>query len=154
MIRKLWPIAVSIIFLVALRVVYVELSHLRYHDLATALDALSGSRIGLALLCTIGSYLAMTIGELLAVRYASSPVGYSRVSFASFIGSSFNNSVGFSGLLGGTLRYRLYTSWGLTAAGADLSRVPRGIQTAGRADEHRVADLGIDARGGHEADAA
>ncbi|HEV8660098.1 MAG TPA: bifunctional lysylphosphatidylglycerol flippase/synthetase MprF [Thermoanaerobaculia bacterium] len=121
MIRKLWPVAVSIIFLVALRVVYVELSHLRYTDLAAALDALAGQRIGLALLCTIGSYLAMTIGELLAVRYASSRVRYLRVSFASFIGSSFNNSVGFSGLLGGTLRYRLYTSWGLTAA--DVAKV-------------------------------
>ena len=63
-IRKLWPVAVSIIFLVALRVVYVELSHIRYRDLVAALDALPGSRIGLALVCTFGSYLAMTIGEL------------------------------------------------------------------------------------------
>lgn len=116
MIRKLWPVAVSIIFLIALRVVYVELSHLRYRDLSVALDALSHSRIALAMLCTFGSYLLMTLGELLATRYASSRVGYHRVSFASFVGSAFNNSVGFSGLLGGTLRYRLYTSWGLTAA--------------------------------------
>lgn len=121
MIRKLWPVAVSIVFLVALRVVYIELSQLRYRDLSRALDALSRSRIALAMLCTLGSYLAMTLGELLAVRYASSRVGYHRVSFASFIGSAFNNSVGFSGLLGGTLRYRLYTSWGLTAA--DVAKV-------------------------------
>ncbi len=121
MIRKIWPVAVSIIFLVALRVVYLELSHIRLKDVGAALDALPHSRIAIALLCTAGSYLAMTFGELLAVRYASSRVGYSRVSFASFIGSSFNNSVGFSGLLGGTLRYRLYTSWGLTAA--DVAKV-------------------------------
>ncbi|HEX9163157.1 MAG TPA: bifunctional lysylphosphatidylglycerol flippase/synthetase MprF [Thermoanaerobaculia bacterium] len=116
MIRKIWPVAVSIIFLVALRVVYVELSHLRYRDLTAMLDRVSRAHIVIALLCTMGSYLLMTVGELLAVRYASSHVGYSRVSFASFVGSAFNNSVGFSGLLGGTLRYRLYTSWGLTAA--------------------------------------
>ena len=121
MIRKLWPVAVSIIFLVALRVVYIELSHLHARDLNAAIDSLSRARVVLALLCTIGSYLTMTIGELLAVRYASSRVGYHRVSFASFIGSAFNNSVGFSGLLGGTLRYRLYTSWGLTAA--DVAKV-------------------------------
>jgi phosphatidylglycerol lysyltransferase len=120
-IRKLWPVAVSIIFLVALRVVYVELSHLRYRDVGAALEALSRSRIALAMLCTVGSYLAMTLGELLAVRYAKSSVHYGRVSFASFIGSAFNNSVGFSGLLGGTLRFRLYTSWGLTAA--DVAKV-------------------------------
>ncbi len=116
MIRKLWPVAVSVIFLIALRVVYTELSQLRYRDLRAALDALSRQRIALAMLCTMGSYLLMTLGELLATRYASSRVGYHRVSFASFVGSAFNNSVGFSGLLGGTLRYRLYTSWGLTSA--------------------------------------
>ncbi|HEX7419091.1 MAG TPA: bifunctional lysylphosphatidylglycerol flippase/synthetase MprF [Thermoanaerobaculia bacterium] len=116
MIRKLWPVAVSVIFLIALRVVYSELSHLRYRDLRASLGDLSHSRIALAMLCTAGSYLLMTLGELLATRYASSRVGYHRVSFASFVGSAFNNSVGFSGLLGGTLRYRLYTSWGLTAA--------------------------------------
>jgi phosphatidylglycerol lysyltransferase len=119
--RKIWPVAVSIIFFIALRVVYVELSHLRAADLKAALGALPRSRIGFAALCTLGSYLAMTLGELLAVRYASSTVRYLRVSFASFVGSSFNNSVGFSGLLGGTLRYRLYTSWGLTAA--DVAKV-------------------------------
>ncbi len=116
MIRKLWPAAVSIVFLIALRVVYIELSHLRYRDLRAALDALPRSRIALAMLCAAGSYLCMTLGELLATRYASSRVGYHRVSLASFIGSAFNNSVGLSGLLGGTLRYRLYTSWGLTSA--------------------------------------
>ena len=121
MIRKLWPVAVSIIFLVALRVVYVELSRLRFREVVHSLDALSRSRVALALLCTVGSYLAITLGELLATRYASSSVGYHRVSFASFIGSAFNNSVGFSGLLGGTLRYRLYTSWGMSAA--DVARV-------------------------------
>ncbi|HSP35120.1 MAG TPA: hypothetical protein VLU46_12450, partial [Thermoanaerobaculia bacterium] len=87
MIRKIWPVAVSIIFLIALRVVYVELSHIHLRDVAAALDALSSTRIALALLCTAGSYLAMTLGELLATRYASSRVGYHRVSLASFIGS-------------------------------------------------------------------
>ena len=120
-IRKLWPVAVTIIFLIALRVVYGELQHFRYRDLTAALNALPGPRLAIALLCTAASYFSMTIGELLAVRYASSRVGYHRVSMASFVGSSFNNSVGFSGLLGGTLRYRLYTSWGLTAA--EVARV-------------------------------
>ncbi|HEY8848823.1 MAG TPA: hypothetical protein VIO12_06000, partial [Thermoanaerobaculia bacterium] len=68
MIRKLWPVAVSVIFLIALRVVYTELSQLRYRDLRAALDALSRQRIALAMLCTMGSYLLMTLGELLATR--------------------------------------------------------------------------------------
>jgi lysylphosphatidylglycerol synthetase-like protein (DUF2156 family) len=42
-------------------------------------------------------------------------LAYRRIAFASFIGYAFSNSVGHSLVTGGSLRYRLYSGWGLSA---------------------------------------
>jgi len=47
--------------------------------------------------------------------YIRHPLPYAKIAMASFIGYAFNNNVGLSGLVGGSLRYRLYNAWRLTA---------------------------------------
>jgi phosphatidylglycerol lysyltransferase len=57
----------------------------------------------------------MTGYDALAFRYIRHPLSYPRIALASFIGYAFNNNVGLSGVVGGSLRYRLYNAWRLTA---------------------------------------
>jgi phosphatidylglycerol lysyltransferase len=54
--------------------------------------------------------------DILALRYIGHPLPHVRAAFASFAGNAFSNTIGLSTLAGSSVRYRLYTSWGLSAA--------------------------------------
>jgi phosphatidylglycerol lysyltransferase len=57
----------------------------------------------------------MTSYDHLAIRYIKSPMSIAKVTLASFISYAFSNTVGLSLLTSGSIRYRLYSSWGLPA---------------------------------------
>src|SRR5438132_7031261 len=57
----------------------------------------------------------MTGYDTLAFHCIRHPLPYAKIALASFIGYAFNSNVGLSGLIGGSLRYRLYNAWRLTA---------------------------------------
>jgi phosphatidylglycerol lysyltransferase len=63
----------------------------------------------------------MTGYDSLALRYVHSPLPYPKIAFASFITYAFSASIGFSMIAGGTVRYRLYSTWGLS--GAEITKV-------------------------------
>jgi len=52
--------------------------------------------------------------DILALRYINHPLPHAKAAFASFAGNAFSNTIGLSTLAGSSVRYRLYTSWGLT----------------------------------------
>ena len=67
-----------------------------------------------ALLLTCLSYLVLTGYDALAFRYIHRTLEYGKIAFASFIGYAFSNNIGLSMVAGSSVRYRLYTSWGLS----------------------------------------
>jgi phosphatidylglycerol lysyltransferase len=109
------------LFVVALRIVFTELQRFRYHDAVSSLGRLQPMQIALALLATAGSYAALAACDALATRAASHRLPLRRTAFASFVSSAVSNTVGMAGVAGGTLRYRLYTGWGLPPG--DAARV-------------------------------
>jgi phosphatidylglycerol lysyltransferase len=109
------PLLVLALFAVALRVLQDTLTHYRWRDVMAYLRTLPGNQLALSVLLTILGYLAMTGYDALAFRYIRHPLSYPRIALASFIGYAFNNNVGLSGVVGGSLRYRLYNAWRLTA---------------------------------------
>jgi phosphatidylglycerol lysyltransferase len=109
------PLLILALFAVALRVLHDTLAHYRYHEVIAYVRALPGDQLLLAAGLTLLGYLVMTGYDTLAFRYIRHPLPYSKIALASFIGYAFNNNVGFSGLVGGSLRYRLYNAWRLTA---------------------------------------
>jgi phosphatidylglycerol lysyltransferase len=52
--------------------------------------------------------------DILALRYIGHPLPLAQAAFASFAGNAFSNTIGLSTLAGSSVRYRLYSSWGLT----------------------------------------
>ena len=109
------PLLILALFAVALRVLHDTLAQYRYRDVIRYLDALPINQILLAAALTLLGYLVMTGYDTLAFRYIRHPLPYFKIALASFIGYAFNNNAGFSGLVGGSLRYRLYNAWRLTA---------------------------------------
>ncbi|HEY8133020.1 MAG TPA: bifunctional lysylphosphatidylglycerol flippase/synthetase MprF [Thermoanaerobaculia bacterium] len=109
------PLVILALFAVALRVLQDTLAHYHYHDVIVYLSSLPVDQIVLAVILTLFGYLVMTGYDTLAFEYIRHPLPYRKIALASFIGYAFNNNVGLSGLVGGSLRYRLYTAWRLSA---------------------------------------
>jgi phosphatidylglycerol lysyltransferase len=109
------PLLILALFALALRALEGTLAHYRYHDVVAYVSSLRADQIILAAVLTLLGYLVMTGYDTLAFRYIRHPLPYRKIALASFIGYAFNNNVGLSGLVGGSLRYRLYTAWRLSA---------------------------------------
>jgi phosphatidylglycerol lysyltransferase len=104
-----------IIFSGALWVLYHELKAYHLEDIAGHLRGLPAPRLFSALGLTILNYLIMTAYDILALHYIQHPLFYGKTALASFIGYAFSNNMGFGMLAGGSVRYRLYSAWGLSA---------------------------------------
>lgn len=101
-------------FLGALWLLHRELAAYHYRDVAAALAALPRWRVVLALIATAASYALLTAQDSLALAYLKRPLAYRRTAFASFLGQALAHSAGHSLLSGGSVRYRLYSAWGLS----------------------------------------
>src|SRR5207248_7764969 len=53
--------------------------------------------------------------DALSLRYVGRVLSYRRIARASFISYAVSHNLGFAWLTGGSVRYRLYSSWGLSA---------------------------------------
>lgn len=117
--RRVWPfvrpLLMLAVFAIALRVLHTTLSRYRYHEVIAYLESLPPLQVALSVALTFAGYFMMTGYDTLAFRYIQHPLPYRRIALASFIGYAFNNNVGLSGIVGGSLRYRLYNAWRLTA---------------------------------------
>jgi phosphatidylglycerol lysyltransferase len=99
----------------AIWALHSELKTFHFQDALQSLHELPTRSILLCFLLTVLSYLVMSGYDLLALRYIRHPLAYPKIGMASFIGYAFSNNIGLSMLAGGSVRYRLYSSWGLTA---------------------------------------
>ena len=109
------PVFILVLFAASLRVLQDTLAHYRYRDVIDYFHRMSWGQALLAIGLTLTGYLVMTGYDTMAVHYIRHPLPYAKIAMASFIGYAFNNNVGLSGLVGGSLRYRLYNAWRLTA---------------------------------------
>lgn len=109
-------LAATIVFIVALWLLHRELGHYHLQEVKRVLASMPHARIAGAVLFTAASYLALTLYDLLAVKYIGSRQAIHRVVFAAFEGFALSQSIALGGLTGASVRYRLYSGWGLTAA--------------------------------------
>lgn len=111
----LGPAASVILFAAAAWVLHHELRIYNFHEILLALRGVMPGRIWAAAGLTLLSYTVMTGYDALALRYIGCPLPYRNIGLASFIGYAFSNNIGFSMLAGASVRYRLYSAWGLSA---------------------------------------
>ncbi len=111
----LLPLSSAALFSLALWVLYHELRKYHLHDVVQYFHELPAVHILLAVLCSGFSYFMLTVYDTLGLRYIRHPLEYRKIALASYIGYAFSNSIGYPMISGGLLRYRLYTTWGLSA---------------------------------------
>jgi phosphatidylglycerol lysyltransferase len=116
MLRKIIGPGLSLIlFAVAVWLLHYELRAYHLRDILNALGAMPGAHLWAAAGLTILSYAMMTGYDVLAMRYIQYRLSYSKIGLASFIGYAFSNNIGMSMIAGASVRYRLYSAWGLSA---------------------------------------
>ncbi|MCC7201971.1 MAG: bifunctional lysylphosphatidylglycerol flippase/synthetase MprF [Nitrospirae bacterium] len=118
---RLSPLIGIVLFAIALFVIRQELSEYHYHDIVRHLHELQANHVFLAFILTIASYLVLTGYDALSLRYINYPLSYFKIALASFTGYAFSHNVGFAMLSGGSVRFRLYSIWGLSAV--DVTKV-------------------------------
>lgn len=85
-----------------------ELIWARLHDT-------SWESIGISLACTAAAYLILTVYDSTAFQYVKRPMRFTRIMYVSFIAYAFSHSIGFGAVSGGSVRYRFYSRWGVSA---------------------------------------
>jgi len=113
--KRIGPFLGLLLFALAALVLFRQLKTYRLHDILTWVHAMPSHQIWKAVLLTACSYLVMTGYDIMALRYIRHPLALAKTALASFIGYAFSNNVGFSMIAGASVRYRLYSAWGLSA---------------------------------------
>jgi len=93
-----------------------ELRHDDVRVLLAAAGAIPREAIALALLCTTASYLVLTLYDVLALEHVGRRLRYGKTAITSFVSCVISHNLGFGGMGGTAVRFRLYTAWGLSAA--------------------------------------
>jgi uncharacterized membrane protein YbhN (UPF0104 family) len=110
--HRIAPILVLTIIGIAGFILYRELRQHSFEDYRKALVQIHPWRMGLCVGLMVVNYLVLIGYDYIAVKSTGHPLPLRRVAFASFVG--FAMSYNFGSLLGGgSVRYRLYSHWGL-----------------------------------------
>ncbi|WP_321415059.1 bifunctional lysylphosphatidylglycerol flippase/synthetase MprF [uncultured Desulfobacter sp.] len=74
-----------------------------------------------AFFLTFISYAVLTGYDTLGLKYIHKKLPYPKIALASFTGYAFSNNIGLSMIAGASVRYRLYSAWGLSSF--DIAKV-------------------------------
>lgn len=112
-----WSIAAFALAMVAgsLYALRRELASVRYHRVSDLVNGIPADRIAWALGLTAACYAAMLCYDALALRYVRRRLAPRRTAFASFLAYAFSQNFGISALTGASIRYRFWSSWGLSS---------------------------------------
>ena len=112
---RLWPFLALAFFVGALALLHRELASYSYRDLVRAARGVPPERLGWAVGLTALAYAVLPGYDAMALRYVRSRLPFRRTAFGSFIAYAFSQLLGFPLLTGGSVRYRLWSAWGLSS---------------------------------------
>lgn len=92
-----------------------KLGDLEWSQIWLRLHATPLSDIGISLLCTAGAYLILTVYDSTAFEYIRRPMRFTRIMYVSFVAYAFSHNIGVGAVSGGSVRYRFYSRWGVSA---------------------------------------
>jgi len=102
-------------------VVAQVLATLDYAQVLAAIRATSQGQIAMAIAFGAGSYLALTLYDLIALRHLGETIPYRTAALASFSAYTMSFTLGFPLLTGGATRYAVYSRAGVT--GGNIARL-------------------------------
>ena len=112
--KRLQPLIAVAAFGIAAFLVYRALRQHSMSDILDSLRSISPGHLALGAALTAVSFLCLTGYDALAVRYTGRDLPYRKIALASFTALSIGHTLGLAALSSGAVRYRFYTSWGLS----------------------------------------
>lgn len=103
------------LFTLALVMLHRELASIHLADVLQALHRLPAAGVALAALATLGSYLALTGYDFVALRHLGRVLPFGRIALNAFVATTVGHNVGMALFSAGAVRLRLYTAAGLSA---------------------------------------
>lgn len=107
-------IVACLVFLVSLWVIARKVQGYEYAEVWGYLQQLPITYVILAAGLTTSTFVVLTGYDALALRYVDAELSTRRIVFSAFIGYAVSQAIGNPILTGGSVRYRLYSSWGLS----------------------------------------
>lgn len=104
-----------ILFLAALAVLHQELRGTTWLALTDAVLDTSTMPLSMAVVLTMLDYTVLTGYDFLAFAYIGRQLSWARMLIASFLGHAIANSAGSAMISDASVRYRLYSRWGVTS---------------------------------------
>ncbi|MEH2023906.1 lysylphosphatidylglycerol synthase domain-containing protein [Nostoc sp.] len=92
-----------------------ELRQYNYRDILNSLAAIPKSRLSWAIWLTALGYVVMIGYDILGFSYINRSLSWNKIALTNFISSAFSNTIGFALLTGSAIRYRFYSTWGVSA---------------------------------------
>ena len=114
LVRRLVPLTGVILLSIALLVLHHQLKQYHYADIIDRLKQLPSGQLLLAMFLTALNYLVLPGYDALALKYIKRQLELRKTLFAAFISYAFSQNLGFALLTSGSVRYRLYSIWGLS----------------------------------------
>jgi phosphatidylglycerol lysyltransferase len=112
---RLWPFLAVGLFVGAVAMLHRELAAYSYHDVLRAARAISRSRLASAVGLSVLAYAVLPGYDAMALRYIRFHLPLRLTAFGSFLAYAFSQTLGFPLLTGGSVRYRLWSAWGLSS---------------------------------------
>lgn len=113
--KKLLPFLGIAICLVGIAVITHLLREHSIHDVIRYLRSIPLHLSLSALALTFLSYLVLTTYDLLAFRFLGRDLSHLKIIFVALIAFAFGNNIGMSSLAGNSVRFRLYSAFGVSA---------------------------------------
>jgi phosphatidylglycerol lysyltransferase len=113
--RWVGPIAALLVFTGVVVILHHQLARLNASSVFEHLHAIPRRQVLAALAFTAASYWLLSTYEVLAFGYLKRAIAYGRIVFTSFIAYSFGHTLGFAAFTGAAIRFRLYSTAGVSA---------------------------------------
>jgi uncharacterized membrane protein YbhN (UPF0104 family) len=107
-------ILACVVFVVSIWVIGRKVQGYEYAEVWAYLQQLPVTYVILAAGLTASTFVVLTGYDALALRYVDAELSTRRIVFSAFIGYAVSQAIGNPILTGGSVRYRLYSSWGLS----------------------------------------
>lgn len=114
--KYLWPIVGLVTICFSVWLLYKELRHLSLDDVWESLVAIGTHDWIMSGLCTLVAYAALAGYDRIALQHLKRKVGWLFITLTSFTTYALSHNVGASVFSGAVVRYRAYTSKGLSAS--------------------------------------
>lgn len=103
-----------LVFLGSIWVIAQKVQGYEYAAVWAYLQDLPVTYVIFAVGLTASTFIVLTGYDALALRYVDADLSSRRIVFSAFIGYAVSQAIGNPILTGGSVRYRLYSSWGLS----------------------------------------